>query len=47
MTLEPTDTAPFEAQAIDLDAAVLEFEPTPEGRGFVPRHFEEDLNHPR
>ena len=22
-------------------------EPTPEGRGFVPRHFEEDLNHPK
>jgi gentisate 1,2-dioxygenase len=21
-------------------------EPTPEGRGFVPRHFEENLNHP-
>ena len=21
-------------------------EPTPEGRGFVPRHFEDDLNHP-
>jgi len=22
-------------------------EPTPEGRGFVPRHFEEDFNHPK
>jgi hypothetical protein len=21
-------------------------EPTPEGRGFEPRHFEEDFNHP-